>query len=74
MVQLGGSIKNTGRFVPQRNILTPIRSAVLDKGIDKLLLIPDDVKAVFVIKVKLTQRSDRHLNSRTLRKTVQLLQ
>ena len=61
-VQLGGAIKNTGRLVPQRSIVRPMRSAVLDKCIDELLLVFNNVKAVLVMGVKLTQGVNRHLN------------
>tara|TARA_R100001163_G_C5063138_1_gene200354 strand:- start:771 stop:1007 length:237 start_codon:yes stop_codon:yes gene_type:complete len=61
-VQLGGAIKKTGRLVPQRSIVTPMRSAVLDKCIDKLLLVFNNVKALFVMGVKLTQGVNWHLN------------
>lgn len=72
-VQLGGSIKNTGRLVPQRSIVRPMRSAVLDKGIDELLLVFNNVKAILVMGVKLTQGVDWHLNGRTLRQSIQLI-
>ena len=54
-VQLGGSTKNTGRLVPQRSIVMPMRSAVLDKCIDELLLVFDNVKAILVVGVKAAQ-------------------
>jgi|TARA_R100000030_G_scaffold13818_2_gene9152 hypothetical protein len=73
MLQLGGSIRKTGRFVPQRSIVTPIRSAVLDKSIDDLLLFIDKVNCVSVVDVEVTQGACWNLNSRILRKRVQLI-
>ena len=55
-------IKNTGRLVPQRSIVRPMRSAVLDNCIDELLLVSNNVKAVLVMGVKLTQGVNWHLN------------
>ena len=73
-VQLGGSTKNTGRLVPPRSIVMPMRSAVLDKCIDQLLLVSNDFKTLVVMSAKVAQGCDRHLDSRILRKSVQLIQ
>jgi hypothetical protein len=71
-VQLGGSIKKTGRLVPQRSILTPTRSAVLDKFIEDSLLFMDKVNRILIIQIKLTQSVYWHLHNGTLRESIKL--